>query len=196
MFHKYLLNASRGRVSWGNVCPLIRQYFIFLGVRKFPWGVSDGLEPPTLSLCSLRLDFTTKYAMRVFGIGNLIQTDSGRKRFPESWTTWHPGVKLRQVFGSRSLLLRPEPDPPISHHCLQQSGLMWQQLWSPPRKTPAETETLFACNREQSMGPHMAPLELLWRMLGNILFVFSKLIPELCPGNWGSVRAEKTSDSF
>lgn len=69
-------------------------------------------------------------------------------------------------------------------------------LWSPPRKTPAETETLFACNREQSMGPHVGPLELLWRMLGNILFVFSILIPGLCPGKWGSVRTEKTSDSF
>lgn len=55
--------------------------------EEVPLRLSDGLEPPTLSFCSLRLDFTAKYAMWVFGIGNLIQTDSGRKRFPESWIT-------------------------------------------------------------------------------------------------------------
>lgn len=45
-------------------------------------GVSDGLEPPTLNLCGLRLEFTTKHAMWAFGRGTvltLIQTDRWKK---------------------------------------------------------------------------------------------------------------------
>ena len=86
----------RVRLVDGKAYSLTQQYFVFLGVRKFPCsgsGVNDGLEPPALNLWGLRLDLTTKYAMWAFGMGivpTLIQTDRGKNRSPESLTAWHP----------------------------------------------------------------------------------------------------------
>lgn len=90
MLHKSLLNAALGRVSWWQFLLSDPMLFSLSGVKEAQlWkpGVSDGSEPPTLNLCGLRLDFTTKHAMWAFGMGiiqTLIHTDRQRKMSPES----------------------------------------------------------------------------------------------------------------
>lgn len=59
-------------LAGGNSYSLTQWYSVFLEFRKLPWGgqrcVNDGLERPTLNLCGLRFDFTTKHATWVFGM--------------------------------------------------------------------------------------------------------------------------------